>query len=129
VLWVWGTKFTQNDFDLSVPTYTQAIKLRYENTNERWSEIDNIKPGEIQYFVKQILRIIHLEQLQRENSPYTMFSYSSVKEIAEGTSEAKIVKTCLDIKANKWNFDYFKNNIQIFKHHISDLKLETDKYL
>jgi hypothetical protein len=129
VLWVWGTKFTQNDFDLPIPTYSQAIKLRYENTNERWSEIDAIKPGEVQYFVKQILRIIHLKQLQRENSPYTMFSYSSVKEIAGGTSEAEIVNICLDIKANKWDFDNFKDNIQVFKQYVSDLKLETDKYL
>jgi hypothetical protein len=125
--WVCGTEFTQKDFDLPVPTYFQAIKLRYENTDERWPDIDAIKPEDVQYFIKQILRIVHLKQLQRINSPYTMFSYSSVREVADGTLDAELVNICLAIKAAKWDFELFKNNIHIFKQYISDLKLEIGK--
>lgn len=125
--WICGNEFTQKDFDLPVPTYSQAIKLRYENTMERWPDIDLIDPEELQYFVKQILRIIHLKQLWRINSPYTMFSYSSVREVADGTLDAELVNICLAIKTAKWDFELFKNNILIFKQYISDLKLEIDK--
>ena len=125
--WVCGTKFIQGDFALPVPSYAEAIKLRYENTKERWPEIDLIKPEEVQYFVKQILRIVHLRQLQRENLPYTIFSYSSVREVADRTAEAGVVNICLAIKASKWDFEQFKNNIHIFKQYISGLKLEIYK--
>jgi hypothetical protein len=125
--WVCGTKLAQNDFDLPVPVYSQAIKLRYKNTNERWSDINAIGPEEVQYFVKQILRIIHLKLLQKENIPYTIFSYSLVKEIAIGTSDEELVNICLDLKANKWDFEQFKRDIHIFKQYISDLKLEVEK--
>jgi hypothetical protein len=119
--WVSGTHFTQQDFSLPVPTYVEAIKLRYQNTQERWPNLDLMKPEQVQYFVKQILRIIHLEQLERGNLPYTLFSYSSIKSTSKGTPEADIVDLSLEIKASGWNFDLFKNNTDTFKNFISDL--------
>lgn len=119
--WVCGTKFSQKDFALPVPTYDEAIKLRYENTKERWPEITLIKPEQIQYFVKQILRIIHLQQLKRAGLSYTIFSYTSVKKNASGKPEEGLVNICLQIKSSKWNFGEFEKHKDAFKEYISNL--------
>jgi nicotinic acid mononucleotide adenylyltransferase len=119
--WVCGTHFTQKDFALPVPSFAEAIKLRYENTKERWPDLNLVKPEQLQYLVKQILRIVHLIHLERKKLPYTLFSYSSIKETSRGTPEADIVDICLEIKASGWNFNLFKSHIETFKNFISDL--------
>lgn len=119
--WAGGIKFTQKDFALPVPTFTEAIRLRYQNTQERWPDLNLLKPEKLQYLVKQILRIVHLIHLERKNLPYTLFSYSSIKETSRGTPEADIVDICLEIKASKWDFDLFKSHIETFKKFIAVL--------
>jgi hypothetical protein len=113
-----GTCFVQKDFSLSVPTYTEAIKLRYQNTIERWADLDLIKPEQVQYFVKQILRIIHLKYLNNENSVYTMFSYSLIKELSESMTETEIIKASLKIKESGWDFNLFKRHSIIFQRFL-----------
>jgi hypothetical protein len=99
--WVCGIKFTQNDFNLTVPTFEQALVLRYKNTRERWPDIDLVKPEQVQYLIKQMFRIDHLKQLINNKSEYKIFSYSSVNDGSE------IMNICLKIKSSNWNFEEF----------------------
>jgi hypothetical protein len=118
--WVCGTKFSQKDFSLHIPTYDEALKLRYESTKTRWPIIDLIKPEEVQYFVKQVLRIIHLNYLQNGNFPYRMFSYSSIKENVTDSYEAEIIDICLKVKASHWNYEEFKKYKNKFESYLSN---------
>lgn len=119
--WVCGTKFVQKDFALPIPSFDEAIRLRYKSTMKRWPDIDLITSKDMEYFVKQVLRIIHLQQLKREHLPYTIFSYSSVKEGALTKPEEELVKICLQIKSSKWSFGEFEKHKDIFKKFVSNM--------
>lgn len=119
--WICGKRFTQKDFDLPVPTFAEAICLRYQNTQERWLDLTLVRPEQLQYLVKQILRIVHLIHLDRKKLTYALFSYSFIKELSRGTPEADIVDTCLAIKASGWDYNLFMNHIETFNKFILHL--------
>jgi hypothetical protein len=105
--WVCGTRFQQKDFLLPVPPYREAITLRYAAAQNRWPNIDAVKYESVEFYLKQILRIIHLLQLERAKAPYQAFSYSGIRERAKGMPEEALTQASLEIRAAGWDFNMF----------------------
>lgn len=106
---VCGYNFNQKDFSIPVPGIQDAIVLRYARfANEGWDKIDGVSEKSVQYYIKQILRIIHLKYLLRHKLPYSAFSYTGIADQEDDMSEKNIIDICLKIKASNWEYSVFK---------------------
>lgn len=120
--WICGVIFEQKDFQLPVPSYIEAIEMIHKSLRRNsWTNIYNIKPRDVQYFIKTVLRIIHLQQLSRNGSPYTLFSYSTINDLANNEKEKCLVDACLNVKKSGWSLDELKKKSDLFKTYLAHI--------
>jgi hypothetical protein len=108
-----GKSFKARDFKLKKPSYKQAIELHLQNINRRqWRDVSKVSPFERMYFIKEVARLIHVNQSKRlsENSP---FSYAGILKCAD-KEERPVVEAVNELRANnsKISFDKFTPILQ-----------------
>jgi len=109
-----GEKFTKDQFSLGTITIEDAICLRIKQIKRKASTLEESKDN-YKYLIKAVARLCYL--LQGAKTP---FSYTSIKENSnEETKE--IVDLILQLRNNKWDYQLFKTNLNIFEDFITNI--------
>ncbi|MDO8571395.1 MAG: hypothetical protein Q7R79_01835 [bacterium] len=118
-----GRQFTQKDFQVSVPTYDEAISVELLRIkNDHWETVEDIPEDKRKYFIKKLARIVDLIQKQRGNKE--VFSYSKiVKESQNATTplEQMIARAVVANRNSSWDSDVFRQSTPLFQEFIDAL--------
>ncbi len=123
-LYVVGEKFTNQDFKIKPPTYTEAIAIRLSRIQkEGWDNVASIPEDLHMYFIKGEARLIDLCQKNRgtEDVP---FSYSKIlkESLNSGNDlEKNVVKAIFESRESNWHYQVFLKNERVFQRFLDSL--------
>ncbi len=114
-----GKNFKISDFRDPSPTVKDVANERIKRMlRDNWNDASQVKPEVIVYYLKELLRLVHLRQLDR--AMQERFSLSTIERNADD-AERRIIDIFKALKANKYDHAMFLGYAETLDAFVKDI--------
>lgn len=114
-----GEQYAVSDFSQNIPTHQEVLsRLLQRIQRDSWENVDNVDLSQRKYYLKGVMRIVHI--LQGMRGVYESFSYSSIYRNAN-PQEKELIDCFKSIRESHWDNEVFEKHKNIFQIFVESL--------
>ena len=114
-----GKEFKISDFREEPITVSDVVNERIKRIlRDEWNDSKNVKPEVVVYYLKELLRLIHLRQIDRGLN--SRFSIKTITDNAD-EQEKEIIEIFKELKEKKYNYEDFLKHTETLNRFIKDI--------
>lgn len=114
-----GKEFKISDFRESPITVSDVVNERIKRIlRDEWNHSENVKPEVVVYYLKELLRLIHLRQIDRGMN--SRFSMQNITDNSD-EQEKEIIEIFKELKEKKYSHEDFLKHAETLNKFVEDI--------